>query len=158
MAGKPGMKHSRLKYSKRIGALVVDLMEQGNTLSQLCEIISSKHTNSDGEPLELFPYTILGWRRSHTDFKNAYEMAYDSRSALWSDELYSIASAPMPVFEDKLQLTAELQRRRLQVDVLKVLLNKHRPTPSAPTAKTSKGPSDASESPISISVTSYSDK
>jgi hypothetical protein len=150
MAGKLGMKHTRLKYSKRLAALVVDLMEQGNTLSQLCTIVSERHG------IELQPYTVLGWRRNHPDFKEEYELAYDSRSALWSDELYSIASAPMPLFDDKLQLTAELQRRRLQVDVLKVLLNKHRPTPTAP-QKSVSARSEQSKGPIEISVTSYSD-
>ncbi len=146
MAGKKGMKHSRLKYSKRLGDLVIDLMEQGNTLSQLCAIIS------DQQGITIAPYTVLGWRRHHPEFKEEYEIAYDSRSALWSDELYSIASAPMPLFEDKLQMTAELQRRRLQVDVLKVLLNKHRPTPTVAKPSTKV---DNSSGPVTISVEAY---
>jgi len=140
------MKHSKLKYSKKLASQVIELMEQGNTLSQVCEKL-------DVEGLK--PYTILGWRRFYPEFKDEYELAYDSRSALWSDELYTIASAELPPFDNKLELTAEVQRRRFQIDVLKTILNKHRPTAVAPPSKQTSSKSSDTKQELHVNLPSY---
>lgn len=154
MAGKLGMRHGQIKYSRRIALKVLDLMEQGNTLTQLCDIIE----NELG--LNLKPYTVLGWRRHHPEFAEAYELAYDSRSALWSDELYTIASEPLPIVADKVEMNAELARRKMMVSVLTTLLNKHRPTPQpAASQKTSQAAASKTtqEPPAEFSIVTYSD-
>lgn len=120
MAGLKGMVHTKLKYSRKLGQQVCSLIENGNTLNQVCEIINKQ------TPIGLTAPTILSWRRHNEDFAKEYELSYDSRSALWTDELYSIASAQLPT--DPLEMKAESARRRIIVDVLKTLLNKHRPT------------------------------
>ena len=142
MAGIKGMKHSKLKYNSKTASMVIELMEQGNTLSQVCDILS-KEFNIEG----LKPYTILSWRRNYPEFKEEYEIAYDSRSAMWTDELYAISSEPFPVFDNKLELSAEIQRRRFRLDVLKVLLNKHRPTPTSVPASPPKQKSSTPSAP-----------
>ena len=45
----------------------------------------------------------------------------------WMDEMKDISDSEIPVFEDKMLLNAEIQRRRLKVDTLKFMAAKLAP-------------------------------
>lgn len=110
MAGVTGMKHKKLKYSTRLGRRICELMEQGHTLVEVCKLMA---------PLDIEPSNILSWRRDSSEFDEMYSIAKDSRTELWVDQMYELASSPI---EDSL----ELAQRKMKIDVLKTLYNRHK--------------------------------
>lgn len=110
---------------------------------QICaEIASRVCTMADVCTAEGMPdrATVFRWMAKHPDFRNLYERARELQSEIGYDDMAEIAGAPLPEVEvfdlsgkslghkvDAGVSMAEMQRRKLQIDIIKFKLVKLQP-------------------------------
>lgn len=110
---------------------------------RICELISTSDiTMGDISAMPDMPdrSTIFRWLQTHTDFRDLYVRAREMQTELGYDKMEEIAEAPLPTMDikddegnvigeaiDAGAAMAEIQRRKLQIDVIKFKLVKLQP-------------------------------
>jgi hypothetical protein len=114
-------KRKYLKYTNKLAEYVLERMESGKNLIEICREYNSGLPEGDAT---LKPNSIHKWKRDHPDFKEQYNTAYESRIQYMSEYIDDLAHTPLPETGDHKRDNLELTRRKMIIDTIKFELAK----------------------------------
>lgn len=106
-----------VKFSQALARVICDNVEDGITVAEQCK-------KNPELPTER---TIYRWKKQYPEFSKQLFESYQIFFMKKIDEIEELSSAPLPTDMDKIQLNAELNRRRIRIDALKFILAKIAP-------------------------------
>ncbi len=118
-----------VRYSKKLAKFICKKLEEGLSLTEIIR------RHPDVMPTRSVVYN---WRRNKSDFRDMFDLAYETKLRMHIDELDDLMNAPIPSIQDiedemgcalqptmaKAYLNAFLQQRRLKIDTLKFIASK----------------------------------
>lgn len=114
-------KQPLMRFSKDLAEHICQQMELGINLVDICKAYNKKA--KEGEAT-LKPNTIHKWKREKPEFREQYNIAYESRIQYMSEYINALAEEPVPDTGDFKRDNQELTRRKIIIDTLKFTLAK----------------------------------
>jgi len=93
-----------IRYTKKLKEFICTKIETGMCVADIVKKYGPKAMEKPIVPLER---TIYRWRREHDEFREAYDIAYQTFIYGKIDEMYTLMDQPIPTVEEITKLSGE---------------------------------------------------
>jgi hypothetical protein len=114
-------KRKYLKYTNKLSEYVLERIESGKNLLEICKEYNA--TLADGEPT-LKANSIHKWKRDHPEFKEQYDIAYESNIQYQCEYIEWLSAQPPADTGDYKRDGLLLNQRKNEIDTIKFKLAK----------------------------------
>lgn len=97
----------KIRYSKKLATFICKQIEAGHSVADICRKHGRKKGRKDGANTVPESATIYKWRREHPEFKEQYDIAYQTYMYSKIDELSRISAEKAPTVDEIVKATGQ---------------------------------------------------